>query len=102
MLSEDMMINLRMYYTWARNQCPMDISYPHEIPTRRLQGRQVAAVGLTDDEARQIDRALCALREVNAAAFTVVEEHVAMGESLRDMEKQLPYSRKTPSWYEFW
>lgn len=94
MLSDDMHENLRMYYAWARINCPSDLYYPHEIPTRRLQGRQIGPAGLTDDEAMHINRALCALREANPEALKVVEDHIADDKSLRWLEERRGHDRK--------
>jgi len=72
MLSDDMAENLSRYYAWASVQDPSDITYPHETPYRRLLGAGISAAGLSDDEAMQIDRALCSLKDDDPEGMAIV------------------------------
>lgn len=94
MSNPDIRVTLDMYYAWARARCPSDVYYPHEIPTRRLQGRQIAAAGLSDDEAMWVDRALCRLSVEDPEGHTLVQKVHADGKTLRQLEKHGYGSRK--------
>jgi len=88
MLSEDMGENLRMYYAWASAQDPADIGYPHTTPVREIRGGGIGSEGLSDEEALQIDRALCDLKDDDPEALKVVRLYHRDRRSFRWMEKR--------------
>jgi hypothetical protein len=94
MIDPDIRITLDMYYQWARINCPSDVYYPHEIPTRRLHGRQVPLAGLTDEEAMWVDRALCRLAGADPEGHTLVQKVHADRKTVRQLEKHGYGSRK--------
>ena len=95
MISDDIDQILRDYYQWARTQSPDDIGYPHIDPVRRLRGSGIGAEGLSDDEARYIDAALCLLKGDMPTAHRVIERVYGEGKSLRWMEMNGEGYRRT-------
>lgn len=86
MLTEDVSVNLDLYYAWSRVSSPSDIGYPHQDPVRRLRGSGVGAEGLSDEEAEQMNRALCMLREEDPDGFRLVELVHGKRRTLRQLE----------------
>lgn len=86
MLTEDVSVNLDLYYAWSRVSSPSDIGYPHQDPVRRLRGSGVGAEGLSDEEAQELDRALCMLRKEDPAGYLLVELVHKKGRTFRQLE----------------
>lgn len=88
MLSEDMGENIRMYYAWASSHDPADITFPHQTPVRELRGGGIGSEGLSDDEALQIDYALCLLKEDDPGAMTLIRLYHRDRRSFRWLERR--------------
>lgn len=94
MLSEDMDDVLRDYYRWSQINSPDDIGYPHIDPVRRLLGGSVSSVGLSDEEAGFVDKALGYLKQSQPEQHAVIEHVYKKRHSLRWMEKNGMGDRK--------
>jgi len=88
MISDDMYETLQRFYAWERGQNPADIGYPNITPVRRLLGGSVGSLGLTDDEALHIDKAITELRLERPDEYAVVKRVHRDQKSLRWMESR--------------
>lgn len=95
MLNDDFNEMMRDYFAWSKVESPDDIGYPHSDPVRRLLGGSVRSIGLTDDEAICIDRAIAHLRSQRPQVFNTVKRIHQDGKSRRWMYENGEGDRRT-------
>lgn len=94
MLGENMDLTLTRYFAWARADDPSNIGYPHCTPVRRLLGSGISAEPLSDEEAGQVDRALCLLRAGDPEGYRLILRVHRDFRTLRQLEAKGEGERK--------
>lgn len=94
MIGESMDENLRDYFIWASQQDPADLGFPHQTPFRRLLGTSVRSIGLSDEDAMEINRALCMLWHDDPECFDIIRLYYQDRRSFRWMERHGRGERK--------
>jgi len=61
--------------------------YPSQDTLSRLRGSSVKSLGLSDDEAEWINRALCHLKKDRPEQFRLMLKHYYEGHTIRQMEQ---------------
>lgn len=95
MLSDNVAVVLGEFYRWSRVGDPADVGYPHVVPTERLRGGSVSSVGLSDEEALWVDRALALLASEAPEQYRVVCRVYRDRKTVRALAKAGEGSRDT-------
>lgn len=82
MISDDIDQVLRDFYDWERIDNPANINYPSKTLGASLVGRG-ASQNISDDEALQIDRALCSLKTDYPESYDLVRSMYQHRKSIR-------------------
>jgi hypothetical protein len=94
MFDSDIHHDLDRFFAWSRVEDPSDLDYPHCTPVRRLLGSGIGAEPLSDEEAGQVDRALCLLKAEDPEGYRLILRVHRDCRTLRQLEAKGEGERK--------